>query len=165
MNYAQSLHLTATTAWSTWYRCSEVATEYTAATWHWYTQTFFSDAALRRYEEIGRIIGFAMAVAVACGMTARIVAQDWVDRTVAEAQAPAEADPFSPEVNPLPAMPAVIAAPVVVARVTVDEVTDFAAMTSVQLRKECNKAGIAWRNAHGQGRHLKHGEMVRALNG
>lgn len=60
----------------------------TAARWGvlgltWYTDTFFSAAAARRYRAIGQCIGFAAIVAVALGMTARIYLQHWVDREVA----------------------------------------------------------------------------------
>ena len=47
--------------------------------WEWYTDTFFSAAAARRYETIGRWVGIAAVVAVALGMTARIYLQAWVD--------------------------------------------------------------------------------------
>ncbi|MBD1871876.1 hypothetical protein H6F75_00125 [Nodosilinea sp. FACHB-131] len=36
-------------------------------------------------------------------------------------------------------------------------------MTSAQLRKECSRRAIAWRNAHGKGKHLLKGEMLKAL--
>jgi len=32
-----------------------------------------------------------------------------------------------------------------------------------QLRQECQKAGIKWRNAHGKNKHLKQAEMIEAL--
>ncbi|MBW4486016.1 MAG: hypothetical protein KME14_26125 [Tildeniella torsiva UHER 1998/13D] len=67
--------------------------------------------------------------------------------------------------RPLPAVAATVAAPVAIARVHV-AATDWQAMTSAQLRKECSKATprIAWRNAHGKGRHLRKEEMLRALS-
>ncbi len=36
-------------------------------------------------------------------------------------------------------------------------------VTVEQLRKECQKAGIKWRNAHGKNKHLKKDEMIAAL--
>jgi len=64
----------------------------------------------------------------------------------------------------VPAQPAAIAAPVVVAVVEVaDAPTEFAAMTAVQLRKECQTRGIRWRNAHGKSKHLSKTEMLAAL--
>jgi hypothetical protein len=32
-----------------------------------------------------------------------------------------------------------------------------------QLRKQCQQAGIKWRNAHGKNKHLKKAEMIEAL--
>ncbi|WAL59637.1 hypothetical protein [Thermocoleostomius sinensis] len=32
-----------------------------------------------------------------------------------------------------------------------------------QLRQQCQKAGIKWRNAHGKNKHLKKAEMIAAL--
>jgi hypothetical protein len=40
----------------------------------------------------------------------------------------------------------------------------YAALTSGQLRKECQSHGIKWRNAHAEGKHLKKAEMVQALS-
>ena len=39
----------------------------------------------------------------------------------------------------------------------------YAALTSDQLRKECQSHGIQWRDAHGKSKHLKKAEMVEAL--
>jgi hypothetical protein len=83
----------------------------TAARWGvlgftWYTDTFFSAAASRRYRAIGQCIGFAAVVAVALGMTARIYLQSWVDAEVAAVPlkdaAPVLVDPFAPDTNPVP---------------------------------------------------------------
>ena len=59
-----------------------VAYSLTAARWavlgyDWYTETFFSDKAQTRYQEIGAILGTMMVVAVAAGMTARIIVEDF----------------------------------------------------------------------------------------
>ncbi|MDX2212309.1 MAG: hypothetical protein SFY66_03375 [Oculatellaceae cyanobacterium bins.114] len=32
-----------------------------------------------------------------------------------------------------------------------------------ELRKQCQQAGIKWRNAHGKNKHLKKAEMIEAL--
>jgi len=91
-----------------------IAATLTAARWgvlgfDWYTDTFFSPAAARRYRAIGQCIGFAAVVAVALGMTVRIYLQSWVDSEVEGAlpddhivEANEMVDPFAPEVNPLP---------------------------------------------------------------
>lgn len=43
----------------------------------WYTETFFSAKSQARYQEIGAILGTMMVVAVAAGMTARIIVEDF----------------------------------------------------------------------------------------
>lgn len=68
--------------------------------------------------------------------------------------------------KPAPAAAAPMAAPVAISVARVEETpaaVDLAALTSQQLRKECSRRGIAWRNAHGQGKHLLKGEMLQAL--
>lgn len=67
--------------------------------------------------------------------------------------------------RPVPAVAAAVAAPVAIARVEVEPVAaiDYRAMTSQELRKECSRRAIAWRNAHGKGKHLRKAEMVKAL--
>ena len=71
-----------------------------------------------------------------------------------------EADPFSPTVNEhYPAVPAAMAP---VATLVVP-VTKAQPVTSAELRRQCQDAGIKWRNAHGKGRHLSKGEMIAAL--
>jgi hypothetical protein len=67
------------------------------------------------------------------------------------------------ETHEAPAMAAPMAAPVAIAVVPAEP--DYAAMNSTQLRKECSLKGIRWRNAHGKGKHLKKGEMLKALGG
>jgi hypothetical protein len=57
-------------------------------------------------------------------------------------------------------MAATISQPVAVAVVKVEAPKT---MTSAELRRRCQSAGIKWRNAHGQGRHLSKGEMIAAL--
>ncbi len=37
-------------------------------------------------------------------------------------------------------------------------------MNSQELRKLCSDRGIRWRNAHGKGKHLSKGQMIRALS-
>jgi hypothetical protein len=36
-------------------------------------------------------------------------------------------------------------------------------MSNAELRRECSIRGIAWRNAHGKGKHLLKEEMLKAL--
>jgi hypothetical protein len=139
--------------------------------WEWYTASFFSADARRRYDEIGTIVGIAAVAVVALGMTARIYTQHWVDAEVAAAtSAPAPAvetapdvDPFCPTVNEHYAtIAATVSAPVAIARVKV--AAPITTLTSAQLRKECSAQGIKWRNAHGKGRHLSKCEMRSALD-
>jgi len=73
------------------------------------------------------------------------------------------AQPLPPRTAALVAQAAAIAVPVAVSVVKV-EAHAYQAMTSQQLRKECQSSGIAWRNAHGRGKHLLKGEMVAALS-
>jgi hypothetical protein len=39
----------------------------------------------------------------------------------------------------------------------------YATLTAVQLRKECGRVGIKWRNAHAPSKHLTKSEMLQAL--
>ncbi|MGG6242552.1 hypothetical protein ACQ4N7_28405 [Nodosilinea sp. AN01ver1] len=72
--------------------------------------------------------------------------------------------PQSEPPRPVPAVAAAIATPVAIARVEVAvSAKPIAAMTSAELRKECQRRCIAWRNAHGKGKHLRKGEMLEAL--
>jgi len=57
------------------------------------------------------------------------------------------------------AVPAVMATPVAVRVVPIGGAT----VTSAELRRQCQAAGIRWRNAHGKGRHLTKTEMLAAL--
>jgi len=85
--------------------------------------------------------------------------------TLEELMAEAEAliaKPLPPRAAALVAQAAAVSAPVAVSVVKV-EAPAWAAMTAVELRKECQRRGVAWRNAHGAGKHLRKGEMVRAL--
>lgn len=66
--------------------------------------------------------------------------------------------------RPVPAVAAEIAAPVAIARVEVAPVaTDYAAMSSQELRRECSRRGIAWRGVREGGKHLTKPQMVKAL--
>ena len=76
--------------------------------------------------------------------------------------------------DPLPAAPAIaatIAAPAAVAVVKVEvEVeakaepsTDYSTLKTPELRKECSKRGITWRNALGANKHLSKAAMIAAL--
>jgi len=64
--------------------------------------------------------------------------------------------------RPVPAAAAEMAAPVAIARVEVPT-PDWAKMTNAELRRECTRKNIAWRNAHGKGKHMLKGEMLKAL--
>ena len=55
--------------------------------------------------------------------------------------------------------PATMATPVAVRVVPIGGAT----VTSAELRRQCQAAGIRWRNAHGKGRHLTKTEMIAAL--
>ena len=59
-----------------------IAYSLTVARWavlayDWYTENFFSAKSQARYQEIGAILGTMMVVAVAAGMTARIIVEDF----------------------------------------------------------------------------------------
>jgi hypothetical protein len=51
------------------------------------------------------------------------------------------------------------------AQTTVKEpaIADYNAMSSHQLRRECQSLGIRWRNAHGQSKHLSRPEMLERI--
>lgn len=55
--------------------------------------------------------------------------------------------------------PATMATPVAVRVIPIAPATP----TSAELRRQCQAAGIRWRNAHGKGRHLTKTEMLTAL--
>ena len=56
--------------------------------------------------------------------------------------------------------PATMATPVAVRVVPVGGAT----VTSAELRRQCQAAGVRWRNAHGPSRHLTKAEMISALS-
>ena len=58
---------------------SLIAARWAVLSYDWYVDNFFSAKAEARYQEIGTIIGMAMVVAVAAGMTARIIVEDLAD--------------------------------------------------------------------------------------
>lgn len=134
--YTANLTITANTAWSTWYEFSDRACNDTATVYRWYVATFFSEAASRRYQWIGEMLGCIIALAV-------LYVQRWAE---AEGQSclPAdhfpgvgnmvEADPFSPAVNPAyAAVAATIAESVATLVVPVSRSVEK--MTLAQLRK------------------------------
>jgi hypothetical protein len=45
----------------------------------------------------------------------------------------------------------------------VTTITNPDRLNSQQLRQECRKLGIKWRNAHGEGKHLTRPEMLNAI--
>jgi hypothetical protein len=79
--------------------------------------------------------------------------------------------------RPVPAAAAEMAAPVAIARVedawiaeleveppSPTATADYLETWSAQeLRRECSSQGIAWRNAHGKGKHLTKAQMIKAL--
>jgi hypothetical protein len=161
MTYAANIQITANTAWTTWHTASHHATEATEAAIAWYRETFFSPEASARYEEIGKILGFVMACTVACGMTARIIVQHWIDGQVAAAMVedttegqPQEATTENPD-QWLIDLADEAAAPTVV--------EFLEALTTPVLRRECSERGITWKNARGQNRHLTKAQMVAAI--
>ncbi|MEA5452047.1 hypothetical protein VB780_25965 [Leptolyngbya sp. CCNP1308] len=101
--------------------------------------------------------------------------------TLEELMAEAEAliaKPLPPRTAALVAQAAEVATPVAVARVEVPSPDDWIAeieveqpsstdylrsMTSVQLRKECSRQGIAWRGVREGGKHLTKPQMLKAL--
>jgi hypothetical protein len=135
--------------------------------WDWYTETFFSDDAQHVYTTLGEGLGHMMIATILVGRIAQIRYQKWVDATVAECLPTeavvevAESDPFAPAENPYyPAMAQAISQPVATLVVKVEAPKP---VTSAELRRQCQAAGIRWRNAHGQGRHLSKAEMISAL--
>jgi hypothetical protein len=93
---------------------------------------------------------------------------EWVDNQVASAlptepAPPAIAiSPEEPQEDPFD-QPALVAAIPAATAPVATPATDYASMTSAQLRKVCSQRGITWRNAHGKGRHFSKGEMIAAL--
>lgn len=86
-----------------------------------------------------------------------------LEELMAEAEALA-ARPLPPLTAALVAQAAAVAAPVAVAVVKVEaHAKPIAEMNSEELRKECSRRAIAWRNAHGKGKHLRKEEMLKAL--
>ena len=56
---------------------SLIAARWAVLGYDWYVDNFFSAKAEARYQEIGTILGMAMVVTVAAGMTARIIVEDF----------------------------------------------------------------------------------------
>jgi hypothetical protein len=131
--------------------------------WDWYAEIFSANAQ-NVYNTLGEGLGHMMIATILVGRIARIRYQEWVDATVAEclpAEAAVEADPFAPTENPYyPAMAQAISQSVATLVVKVEAPKT---MTSAELRRRCQAAGVKWRNAHGQGRHMSKGEMIAAL--
>ena len=157
MTYAANIQITANTAWTTWHTASTHATEATETAIAWYLQMFFSPEASARYEEIGKILGFAMVCTVACGMTARILVQHWIDGQVAAA--------IEETTTENPDQWLIDLADEVAAQQHPTVVEFLEALTTPVLRRECSERGITWKNARGQNRHLTKAQMVAALEG
>jgi hypothetical protein len=106
--------------------------------------------------------------------TAAIVFVLWIRATPATAiEAPTAPQPqpiieAMPETTPAPAMAHTITEPVVSVTIRTEAPkgteapADLATLTSAELRRRCQSAGVKWRNAHGT-RHLSKAEMVQAL--
>lgn len=71
-SYSECLRLQAKAAWETWYMCSCTAWDTIETIGRWYYSAFLGDTAVRRYEAIGKRIGFLLVLAIALGMIARI---------------------------------------------------------------------------------------------
>jgi hypothetical protein len=79
---------------------------------------------------------------------------------IPDAENMVEADPFhQPEM--IAAIPAAMAP---VATLTIRTTPAYQAMTTTELRQECQAQGIKWRNAHGKGKHLSKAQMIEALS-
>ena len=168
-SYTANLTITAQTAWDTWYAFSDRACNDTATAYRWYVATFFSEAANRRYQWIGQMIGSLVALAIlhvqrwAEAEVQSCIAKPPIDADhIPDAGKMVEADPFGPTANPhyAHAMAATITVPMATLVVPVAKAKT---PTTAELRKRCQSAGIKWRNAHAKGRHLSKGEMIAAL--
>ena len=77
-----------------------------------------------------------------------------------------QTNPVVQTTAPAPAMAQTITAPVATLTIPTESSTeapaDLASLTSAELRRRCQSAGVKWRNAHGT-RHLSKAEMVQAL--
>jgi hypothetical protein len=65
--------------------------------------------------------------------------------------------------KPVPAMAADMERPDEVMIIPADDGPEYSAMSSQQMRKECQAVGIAWRDARGKGKHMLKAEMVAEL--
>lgn len=71
---------------------------------------------------------------------------------------------FAPSFTPLlPAQPYLLLLPAAPEISLPAATIDWAQLTPEQLRKECAKRQIKWRNAHGKNKHLKRAEMLALL--
>lgn len=122
-------------------------------------------------------------IAFACGQTARILVQSWVDDQVASAlprpvaPAPAQVAPVGiPSVAKLLEQaevmahpdPAAIAAPVATLTIPVEATaeattTDYSQMSSRELRKLCTAKGIKWAHQRGHNHHMTCRDMAAAI--
>lgn len=184
-SYSNLLAITANSAWDTWHSYSSRACNDTATVYRWYVATFFSEAASRRYQWIGEMIGCGIALVV-------LPVQRWAESevqsclTTESTEAPTAPQPITESTAPQPIeapqpQPQPIAQPAIAQVITeaitltiptesstdteapADLASILATMTSAELRKECQSAGIRWRNARGQGKHLAKAAMVEAM--
>jgi hypothetical protein len=124
----------------------------------------------------GAVLLFAAKAIVYFCIAIAVVGQLLFAEYAQTAPAPIEesspiADPWE-EVAPTPSIAKTIARPAVLAVDVPDAVKEsialdadarrYQGLTSPQLRQECGKVGIKWRNAHGS-KHLSKAEMLAAL--
>jgi hypothetical protein len=175
-NIINTLDTTATFAemvWHRWYAFSDKATAQTEATYRWYIDTFIGPEAVKRYEDIGTIIGVVICLPIGLGFLARAIwdwfvsAQQLPAVAPVVAAAPAEVVEVEVIADPLPAIaPAIENAPIVAPAPAAKPKAKTAKKPSVaSLRKQCSAAGIRWRGVKPNGKHLSQDEMIVALEG
>lgn len=91
-------------AWECWLGASTLACQITGTAWSWYTQTFFSEAAQRRYQWIGQMIACLAMLAYLAGKLTRLHLQPRIDAFVDSCQA--QPGPVAEPVQPVQTEPA-----------------------------------------------------------
>lgn len=123
--------------------------------------------AIATYRSLGQLFMICCQVAIALGMTARD-AWEWAMAKLDAYAASCEAQPEITEAIEAAEEPAMEHRIVpfqrpAMAQATAMVVELFASMSAVELRRECAKLGVKWRNAHGDNKHLSKDEMLSAL--
>lgn len=106
MNTATTATLTVTrhngstiaAAWECWLGASTLTCQVTETAWNWYTETFFSEAAMRRYQWAGQMIACLGMLAFLAGKLTRL----HLDAFVESCQAPTQPEPVA-ATEPAPA--------------------------------------------------------------